>query len=85
MVLEKLGMMYGLWCLDKHLVFFYQGNFASGPALIKLIKDGVLYLCKTLKPDVIGVIDALAPPDFALNSVLGKADGKVLYMFVVYF
>lgn len=77
-ILEKLGILYGLTCLDKHLIYFYQGGYNREPILVNLVKEGVLLLCNTIKPDVIGVIDALAPPDFALNSVLGKADGQVI-------
>lgn len=76
-VLEKLGILYGLSCLDKHLVYFYKGRYATTPVFIEVIKDSVLYLCDVLKCDVISVVDAMAPPDFALNSVLGKADGNV--------
>lgn len=76
-VLEKLGYLYALTCLDKHLVYFYQGGFALSPAFASLIKDNIIYMGDVLKPDIIGVVDALAPPDYALNSVLGRADGKV--------
>lgn len=76
-ILEKLGILYGLWCLDKHLPYFYQGNYANGPEMTSLVKDGVLHYCKLIKPDIVGVVDAMAPPDFALNSVLGKSDGRV--------
>lgn len=78
-VLEKLGILYGLWCLDKHLAYFYQGDYARGPEMSVLVKDGVLRCCNLLKPDIVGVVDAMAPPDFVLNSVIGKADGKVSF------
>ncbi|KAK9729818.1 Acyl-CoA oxidase [Popillia japonica] len=76
-VLENLASMYGLSSLDKHLIYFYQGNFASGPDLITCIKEGILKLCCALKPHIVSIVDALAPPDFVVNSVLGKADGKL--------
>lgn len=76
-VLRNLGVLYGLWCLDKHLPYFYQGGYANGPDMTALVKDAVLYCCKLIKPDIVGVVDAMAPPDFALNSVLGRADGRV--------
>lgn len=78
-VLKNLGVLYGLWCLDKHLPYFYQGGYTVGPEMTTLVKDGILHCCKLLKPDVVGVVDAMAPPDFALNSVLGKADGNVSF------
>lgn len=30
-----------------------------------------------MKKNAVAVADALAPPDFILNSVIGKSDGKV--------
>lgn len=76
-VLEELGKLYGLWCLDKHLVYFYEGGYATGPNMAKFVKESILKICSDLKPQMIGIIDALAPPDFVLNSILGKSDGKV--------
>lgn len=80
-VLEKLGVLYGLWSIEKYMVLFYEGGFAMGPKLVKLINEAVLKLCSELKPDIMGVIDALAPLDFALNSVIGRADGNVSFDF----
>lgn len=77
-VLEKLGKLYGLWSLDKHLIYFYEGGYACGPNMAKFVKESILKLCADLKPEMMGVIDALAPPDYVLNSVLGKSDGKVI-------
>lgn len=76
-VLEKLSLLYGLWSLDKHLIYFYQGNHAQTPLLAELTKEAILNMCHVLKPDIVTIIDALAPPDFVVNSVLGKSDGKV--------
>lgn len=41
----------------------------------EFIHEGILNLCKTLKPDVLALIETLAPPDFVLNSVLGQSNG----------
>lgn len=42
-----------------------------------LVKQNILTLCAELKPEAVAIADALAPPDFVLNSVLGMSDGKV--------
>ncbi|KAF2895680.1 hypothetical protein ILUMI_10460 [Ignelater luminosus] len=76
-ILETLGILYGLSCLDKHLVYLYQGGFANNHSLSELVKNGILDVCSLLKSDVVAVVDALAPPDFVINSILGKADGKL--------
>ncbi|XP_018332514.1 peroxisomal acyl-coenzyme A oxidase 3 [Agrilus planipennis] len=77
LTLNKLGLLYGLWSLDKHLIYFYEGSFATDNGLIVTVKQEILKLCSSLKDDAVTIIDALAPPDFILNSVLGSSDGKV--------
>lgn len=78
-VLNRLGILYGLWSLEKYAILFYEGQYTSDPILIKLMNQSILKLCSELKNDIIGVADALAPPDFVVNSVLGKADGQVRF------
>lgn len=75
--LLNMFSLYGLWSLEKHLPVLYQGGFCSGEAPTTLIQESVLVLCKSLKNDAIALIDAIAPPDFILNSVLGASDGQV--------
>jgi hypothetical protein len=53
------------------------GGFATGPAPTRLIRKAILQLCLELKPEAVALADSLAPPDFILNSALGKSDGEV--------
>ncbi|XP_023247307.1 peroxisomal acyl-coenzyme A oxidase 3 isoform X2 [Copidosoma floridanum] len=76
-VLNKLVLLYSLCCLEKHLTIFYQGGYCTGPRMAALVKENILNLCAEIKPEAIAIADALAPPDFVLNSVLGMSDGKV--------
>ncbi|XP_068629581.1 peroxisomal acyl-coenzyme A oxidase 3 [Battus philenor] len=76
-VLYKLFTLYSLWSLDRHLVELYQGGYCSGDAPAKLLREAVMELCADLKGEVVSVVDALAPTDFVLNSVLGKSDGRL--------
>ncbi|XP_069704867.1 uncharacterized protein [Periplaneta americana] len=76
-VLKRLCSLYGVWCLEKHVGSLYEGGYAVGPNASKLIKDGILHLCTLLKPDAVALADAIAPPDFILNSAIGKSDGQV--------
>ena len=76
-VLEQLGILYGVSNLEKHCSYFYQGRFARTPEFSLLLKEGVLRACAGLKDNVVAIVDALAPPDYVINSVLGKTDGKV--------
>lgn len=76
-VLEKLILLYSLTCLEKHLATFYQGGYCSGTQMADLLKQSILSLLAQLKSEAVTIADALAPPDFILNSVLGTSDGKV--------
>lgn len=76
-VLKQIQLIYGLWCLDKHLSTFYIGGFATGAPFGDLIRQQLLELCGKIKDMAVTVADAIAPPDWVLCSVLGKSDGKV--------
>lgn len=54
---------------------FYKGGFASGPTFADGVRTTLLDYCSQFKDMSVTVADALAPPDFALDSVIGKADG----------
>lgn len=76
-VLQRVQMLYGLWSIDRHLTHFYHGNFACGPEFADNIRCTLLDLCKEFKDDAVAIADSIAPPDWVLNSILAKADGKV--------
>ncbi|XP_014245140.1 peroxisomal acyl-coenzyme A oxidase 3-like [Cimex lectularius] len=76
-VLNKLGVLYGLWALYSHIPVLYQGGFSNDPKLTDWITDGILNLCQELKSEAVTLADAIAPPDIVLNSVLGGSDGKI--------
>lgn len=76
-VLKKLFLLYGLWCLEKQLGVLYEGGYFVGPKPGRFIKENIIGLCKSLKDESIGLVDAIAPPDFILNSCLGASDGQV--------
>jgi acyl-CoA oxidase len=63
--------------LDKHLVYFYQGGYFTTDKPVSLIKDTIIELCKEMKNDAIGLVDAMAPPDYVINSALGESNGLV--------
>ncbi|XP_072262988.1 peroxisomal acyl-coenzyme A oxidase 3 [Pyxicephalus adspersus] len=76
-VLRKLCTLYGLWSLSKHMAVLYQGGYFTGELPGKIIQDAVLELCAELKDDAVSLVDAIAPPDFILNSPIAKADGEL--------
>ncbi|CAL8109772.1 unnamed protein product [Orchesella dallaii] len=76
-VLTNLFLLYGYWSLEKHLAILYQGGYATGPRAADLIRQAILELCGSIKGDAVALVDAVSPPDFVLNSALGKSDGMV--------
>lgn len=77
-VLLKLFSLYGLWTLEKFLSTLYEGGYMQGPQGSRLVHEAILSLCSDIKNDAVALVDAVAPPDFALNSVLGASDGQVM-------
>ncbi|XP_069833463.1 peroxisomal acyl-coenzyme A oxidase 3 [Dendropsophus ebraccatus] len=76
-VLKKLCCLYGLWSLSKHMAVLYQGGYFAGELPGKIVQDTILDLCAQLKDDAVSLVDAIAPPDFILNSPIAKADGEL--------
>lgn len=77
-VLMKLCTLYGAVILEKRLADIYAGGYALPTSEIdKVVRKGIIVLCKELVKDAVSLVDVLAPPDFILNSPLGMADGQV--------
>lgn len=74
--------MYGANLVTKYFSHFYEGGFISGPEPAELYKQGILNLLPILKDEAAALVDAIAPPDFILNSALGMSDGNVSYFFI---
>lgn len=76
-VLKRLSGLYGLWTLSTHMDVLYQGGYLSGKQPAEMIQNSILLLCSQLKDDAVALVDVIAPPDFILNSPIGKADGEI--------
>lgn len=42
-----------------------------------LVRNTIIDLCDDLKDDSVALVDAIAPPDYVLNSALGESTGNV--------
>lgn len=76
-VLTTLARLYGSWSLEKHLATLYQGGFLKNGEVATSLRNGIINLCAELKTNAVSLVDAIAPPDFVLNSALGMSDGQV--------
>uniref|UniRef100_T1K448 Acyl-coenzyme A oxidase n=1 Tax=Tetranychus urticae TaxID=32264 RepID=T1K448_TETUR len=88
-VLKQLGLLYGLWSIEKHMSILYESGYfpqssvKSSPQSSLLIgpsthiKETILRLCNELKDNAVALVDSFAPPDHILNSSLGASDGRI--------
>uniref|UniRef100_T1PES3 Acyl-coenzyme A oxidase n=1 Tax=Musca domestica TaxID=7370 RepID=T1PES3_MUSDO len=76
-VLLKLLSMYGCHMVTKNASIFYQGGYFRQNGQLELYQEAILNLLPLIKDEAITLVDAIAPPDFILNSPLGMSDGNV--------
>lgn len=78
-VLTKLLALYGSnLILKNYLGIMYEGGFVqSGINAGELLQSEILRVLPQLKNEAISLIDAIAPPDFIVDSPLGMSDGRV--------
>ncbi|XP_011790778.1 PREDICTED: peroxisomal acyl-coenzyme A oxidase 3 [Colobus angolensis palliatus] len=76
-VLGRLSALYALWSLSRHAALLYRGGYFSGEQAGEVLESAVLALSSQLKGDAVALADVIAPPDFVLDSPIGRADGEL--------
>lgn len=78
-VLMKLLSLYGANLIVKnYLGLLYEGGYMqTGVNAGELLQSGILNILPVLKKEAISLVDAIAPPDFIVDSPLGKSDGRI--------
>lgn len=78
-VLSKLLSLYGSnLVLKNYLGVMYEGGFIqAGINSGELLQSGILSILPDLKNEAVSLVDAIAPPDFIVNSPLGYQDGRI--------
>jgi len=77
LVLKRLCDLYGAWSLEKHLATLYIGGYCQGADFGRWLRQSVVRLCAEVKDDAVALVDVIAPPDFILNSAIGRSDGNI--------
>ncbi|EGR32700.1 hypothetical protein IMG5_073500 [Ichthyophthirius multifiliis] len=77
--IQVLDLVFELWALDiiqKDQGTFRENNFINIEQTGQ-IKQRIIELLKLIKPEAVGLIDVLAPPDHILGSPFGAYDGDI--------
>ncbi|RWS24161.1 Peroxisomal acyl-coenzyme A oxidase 3-like protein [Leptotrombidium deliense] len=79
-VLNKMGLLFALWTIEKHLLILYESNYIAVEVsnnMTTSVRETILSLCSQLKDEAVALVDVLSPPDFILNSCIAHSDGRI--------
>ncbi|XP_075242790.1 peroxisomal acyl-coenzyme A oxidase 3-like [Convolutriloba macropyga] len=74
--LATMGQLFAVQTLYENSSYLYDAGVLHERDLSKL-QIRIECLCESMKKNLISAVDAVAPPDFVLNSSLGRSDGAV--------
>lgn len=75
-VLQRVAILFCLSTLDQEAADFLTSGYLA-PAQAMMVKQHLVQILKTIRPDVVALVDAFDFPDYLLNSALGENDGDV--------
>lgn len=81
----KLLSLYGAnLIVTLYIATLYEGGFIpANSKAADLYQAGILNILPIIKNDAVGLVDAIAFPDFIINSPLGQSDGEVTFFLIV--
>ena len=80
-VFEKLYDLYGYNKIEKNSSLLLEIGYLTRKDLM-FVREKVVTLCREIKDEAIGIIDAITVPDELLNSPIGASDGDVYNRFI---
>ena len=75
-VLKRLTVLFGAASLEKRWSVLSVTGYFQASSSSKLHRT-VEELCRLLRTDATVLVEAIAPPDSILNSILGRSDGEI--------
>lgn len=75
-VLQNLCIVYGAVAVKEGAAALYESGFFSDGSFETLLDDGLEKVLTELRPHAIGLVDAFAYTDNALNSAIGNYAGQ---------
>lgn len=74
--LQRVAILFCLSTLEQETSDFLTSGYIV-PAQALMIKQHFISVLKSIRPDVIALVDAFGFPDYLLNSALGENEGDV--------
>ncbi|MBM6385003.1 MAG: hypothetical protein JSY10_13610 [Paenibacillus sp.] len=75
-VLQRVAILFCLSTLDQEAADFLTSGYLA-PEQAMMVKQHLIQIIKTIRPDVVALVDAFDFPDYLLNSALGENNGDV--------
>lgn len=74
--LQRVAILFCLSTLEQEASDFLISGYIV-PAQSLMIKQHLISVLKSIRPDVVALVDAFGFPDYLLNSALGEGEGDV--------
>jgi acyl-CoA oxidase len=76
LALQRVAVLFCLSTLEQEAADFLTSGYLS-PEQAMMIKQHTITVLKSIRPDVVALIDSFGFPDYLLNSALGESKGDV--------